>query len=63
MKLENENLNKPQKQQFNIGEMCKRCSGDGWVFYSNGGQSGLIKDCPKCDGKGVVNSSTDYGKN
>lgn len=56
--LENENpaLNKPVVGcSFNgIGEMCKRCSGDGWVYHSKGGQSGLMKDCPKCDGKGVV---------
>ena len=39
---------------YGIGQMCKRCSGDGWVFHSKGGQSGLMKDCPKCDGKGVI---------
>ena len=64
MNLEEQNSNEPQKPQLNIGavsgsfygigEMCKRCSGDGWVFHSKGGQSGLMKDCPKCDGKGVV---------
>lgn len=62
--LENEKLNEPQDPQLNIaavsgsftgiGEMCKRCSGDGWVYHSKGGQSGLMKDCPKCDGKGFV---------
>jgi DnaJ-class molecular chaperone len=62
--LENKNINEAVKPQLNIGvvsssfngigEMCKRCSGDGWVFHSKGGQSGLMKDCPKCDGKGVV---------
>lgn len=64
MKIEEQNLNEPQKPQLNIpavsgsfygiGEMCKRCSGDGWVFHSKGGQSGLMKDCPKCEGKGVI---------
>lgn len=64
MKLEKENSNESQKPQLNIpavsgsfygiGEMCKRCSGDGWVFHSKGGQSGLIKDCPKCEGKEVI---------
>jgi DnaJ-class molecular chaperone len=39
---------------YGIGQMCKRCSGDGWVFHSKGGQSGLMKDCQKCDGKGVI---------
>jgi len=39
---------------YGIGQMCKRCSGDGWVFHSKGGQSGLMKDCPKCDGEGVI---------
>jgi len=64
MKLENKNLNEPKKPQLNIGavssifkgicEMCKICSGDGWVFHSKGGQSGFMKDCPECDDLGVV---------
>ncbi len=64
MKIEEQNLYNTTKQQLNIpaisgsyyriGEMCKRCSGDGWIFHSKGGQSGLMKDCPKCDGKGVI---------
>jgi DnaJ-class molecular chaperone len=64
MNIKEQNLNDTQKQQLNIdavsgsftgiGEMCKRCSGDGWVYHSKGGQSGLVKDCPKCDGNGVV---------
>jgi DnaJ-class molecular chaperone len=43
---------------YGIGQMCKRCSGDGWVFHSKSGQSGLMKDCPKCDGKGVIKITT-----
>ena len=32
-------------------EICKLCSGDGWVFHSKGGQSGLTKNCPNCNEK------------
>lgn len=55
-KNESEPLKKPAVSGsfYRIGEMCKRCSGDGWVFHSKGGQSGFMKDCPKCDGRGVV---------
>lgn len=31
-----------------IESVCDVCSGDGWIFNSKGGQSGLMKDCPKC---------------
>jgi DnaJ-class molecular chaperone len=51
---ENLNISDVSGSFYGIGQMCKRCSGDGWVFHSKGGQSGLMKDCPRCDGKGVI---------
>jgi DnaJ-class molecular chaperone len=44
------------KNFFGIGNMCKYCSGDGWVFHSKNGQGGLTKDCPKCGGNGIINN-------
>lgn len=33
---------------FEINKVCEVCNGDGWIYHSRGGQSGLTKDCSKC---------------
>lgn len=63
-KSENENIYEPLNSPLKImvikdgfteiGEICKICSGDGWVYHSKGGQSGLTEDCPKCNGEGII---------
>lgn len=35
-------------------EICDKCSGDGWVYHSNGGQGGITMDCDKCSGDGSI---------
>lgn len=51
---------KEEKQLSNnidVVILCKGCFGDGWVYQSKNGQCGQVKDCPKCEGSGVVKMS------